>query len=295
MKKFAIITDTGSDLERELREQYDIDYLCMHYIVDGVDYEASLDWKPYSAPEFYNLMRNGKRITTAQVNVEAYKEKFRKYASEGYDILSISTSSEISAGVNSSFAARDEVLKEFPDTKIICIDALRTCYALGLLVIHASELRSEGKTIEEVAEWIEKNKLTAHMEGTVENLKWLRQSGRVTATSAFFAGLLNIKPIIIADSLGRNFAVEKVKGRRASINRMADRVKERISDVPYQRIFISHADNIEDAKILEQAVKERLGDVDIHIGYVGPGVGASVGPGMLSINFFGCEVTLNKK
>ena len=294
MRDYVVLTDTGCDLEKELRDEYNIEYIPMHFIVDGVQYDASLDWQPFSVTEYYNLMRDGKRITTAQINVEEYKERFVKYLSEGKDILYVATSSRISASINSAMTAAEEIVKDYPDAKIICVDALRACYALGLLAIRAAELKAEGKTIEENAKWIEENKLTVHMEGTVENLKWLRQAGRVSATSAFFAGILNIKPIIVADALGRNFAVEKVKGRRTSINRIADRVKEEISDVPYQRIFISHADNLEDAKLMEEAIKERLGDVKIHIGYVGPGVGSAVGPGMLSINFFGSEVTLNK-
>lgn len=295
MRKYVILTDTGSDLDKCFRQQYDIEYVPMRYSVDGVDYAADLDWENFSAKEFYDMMRNGKRFITAQVNVATYKKAFEKYLAAGYDVLSVSTSSEISASINASRVAREEVLKEYPDGKIVCVDSLRACYALALLCIRAAELREEGKTIEETAAWIEENRLTVNMIGSVDKLTYLKQAGRVSAASAFFGGLLNIKPIIIADAKGRNFALEKVKGRKNSFNRIAEMMKENFKDVPYQRVMISHADCLEEAEELKKLCYEKLGkEVEVHIGYVGSCVGASVGPGMIGVYFFGKEVTINK-
>ncbi|MBQ7949211.1 MAG: DegV family protein [Clostridia bacterium] len=296
MNKYVIVTDTACDLEKSFREEFSIEYVQMHYALDGQDYLASLDWNPISAPDFYDLMRNGKRFITAQVNIEQYKEAFKEYIEEGYDVLYIACSSRISASINASLMARKEILEEYPNAKIICVDSLRACYALGLLVIRAAELRGEGKTIEEVAEWVEQNRQTVHMIGSVDKLTWLKQAGRVSATSAFFGGLLNIKPIIIADAQGRNFAIEKLKGRKNSFNRIVEMAKEEFVDVPYQRVFISHADCLEEAEQLKKMLLEALGkDIPVHIGYVGPGVGASVGPGMIGVYFYGNEVTVNKE
>lgn len=296
MKKYVILTDTGSDLDKCFRDQYDIEYVPMRFSLDGVDYEADLDWSHFSAKEFYDMMRNGKRFITAQVNVATYKKAFEKYLSQGYDVLYVACSSEISASINASRVAREEVLKNYPDGKIICVDTLRACYALSLLCIRAAELRAEGKTIEETAAWIEDNRLTVNMIGSVDKLTYLKQAGRVSAASAFFGGLLNIKPIIIADAKGRNFALEKVKGRRTSLNRIAEMMKENYLEQPYQRIMISHADCLEEAEELKRLCEEKIGkELTVHIGYVGSCVGASVGPGMLGVYFFGKEVTVNKE
>lgn len=296
MKKYVIVTDTGCDLESKFRQEYDVEYVTMRFSTEGKDYEADLDWSHFPAPDFYNRMRNGQRFITAQVNVATYKKAFQKYLDEGYDILSLSTSSGLSASVEASRVAKDELLKEYPDAKIICVDCLRACYALGLLAIRASELRAEGKTIEETAQWIEENKLKVNMIGSVDKLTYLKQAGRVSAASAFFGGLLNIKPIIVADALGRNFAAEKVKGRRTSFERIAQLVKEAYEDAPYQRLWISHADCLEEAEELKGIILEKLGkEIDVHIGYVGVCVGATVGPGMLGVFFYGKEVTLNKE
>lgn len=296
MRKFIILTDSGCDLDQELRTKYDIEYVFMRFSCEEADYAADLDWKQISAKDFYNSMRGGKRFITAQVNVESYKAAFEKYVQEGYDVLSVSTSSRISSGIQASFVARDEILQKYPDAKIICVDALRACFALGLLAIRASELRAEGKTIEETAAWINENKLTVNMIGSVDKLTYLRQAGRVSAASAFFGGLLNIKPIIIADALGQNFATAKVKGRKVSLEKIAEMAKEAYEDVPYQRVMISHADCLEEAEELKEMFLKQLGkEVDVHIGYVGPCVGSAVGPGMIGIYLFGKEVTINKE
>lgn len=294
MKKWVIITDSCSDLSKEFRDKYGIDYVPLHYSFDGRQVVASLDWEEISAPEFYNIMRNGTRIISSQATTIQFKEKFEEYAKEGYDILYIGCSSKLSGSIVQSYPARDEVMAKYGN-KIICIDALISSHGEALLCVVASELKEGGASIDEVAEWVENNKLTVHQEGSVDKLIYLKQAGRVSASSAFFGGLLNIKPIIISDAKGANVAVEKVKGRLNSIKRAVERVMENWVDCAHQKIFIGHADCIEDAKIIEAELRKALGDkrVDINIDYIGPCVGASVGPGMFGIYYFGIPETLN--
>ena len=258
MKKFVIITDSCSDLERELREKYEIDYVPMSFRCEGKEYVADLDWKELSAPDFYDMMRKGKIFKTAQVNANQYREAFEKYIESGCDILSISCSSGLSNSVNESRKVANELKEKYPDSKIYCIDSLNSCYGLGLLCITASELRKEGLSIEEVAEYIEKNKLKMNQECTVEKLTYLKNAGRVSATSAFFGGLLSVKPIIISDVNGQNNAVEKVKGRKTSFSRIAERVKERIAECEYQEIYVVHGDFEEDAKEFAEEIRKVL-------------------------------------
>ena len=292
MKKFVIVTDSCSDLSLDLREKYSVDYIPMHFSFNDADYVADLDWGTFSPREFYDVMRNGTRIFTSQVNAQEYVEAFEAYINEGYDILSISCSAALSASVKASYAARDTVMEKYPDAKIICIDSLISCGGLALLCMKAAMLRDEDKTIEEVAAWVEENKLNFHQEATVDKLIYLKQSGRISAASAFFGGLLNIKPIIISDVKGRNVSVEKVKGRSVSIKRLAERFAESYveCDLP---IIISHADSLEDAEAARAELLKLYPNADIIIGYVGPIVGASVGPGTLCIYYYGTKETFD--
>ena len=293
MNDFVIISDSGCGLVKEEREKHGIEYVNMYYCYDGKTVPASNDWEELSAKEFYDLMRAGKRITTAQVTMQSYTEAFEKAINDGKDVLYIGTPAVLSNGVNSSMIVRDQLREKYPDATIICIDAYTCCFGLGMICIKASELRAEGKSIEETAKWVEDNRARFHQEGTVDKLDYLKRAGRVSAASAFFGGLLNIKPIIICDAKGRNAAVEKVKGRKTSLNRIVERFKERYVSGVCKQIYISHADCLEDAEILKSMIQEVVNgeEVEIIIGHVVSPIGATVGPGMIGLYFYGKEIS----
>ena len=226
MRKFVIVTDSCSDLSKDLRDKYNVEYIQMHVIIDEKEYMADIDFNEIPYHDFYELMRNGTRITTAQVTALEFEAKFEEYVKNDLDVLYISCSGTLSASIKASIVAKNAVLQRHPEAQIICVDSLNSCFGLGIMCMIASEKRDEGMTIEEVANWLEENKLTVNQECTVEKLTYLKQAGRVSAAKAFFGGLLNKKPIIISDALGRNHALETVKGRRASMERIADRMKE---------------------------------------------------------------------
>ncbi len=293
MKKYIIITDSCSDLGSALREKYDIQYAPMHYVCEGEDHIASLDLTDEEWHEFYESMRNGKRMKTAQVAQKDFEIIFEKAINDGYDVLYIACASGLSASIHSSRIVRDELLAKYPDAKIVCVDSLNSCMGLGILCITAAEMRAAGKSIDEVAAWLEEHKLEMHQEATVDKLTYLKQAGRVSATSAFFGGLLNIKPIIISNVKGENQAVEKVKGRHTSIVRLAERMQEDYRDVPYQKVFVVHADCLDELQDLKKEIVARIPALEgkIETSWIGPCVGISVGPGTMAVYFFGNEVT----
>ena len=293
MKKYVKVTDSCADLNADLRKKYDIEYLCMRVIEGVVDRPADLDWQFMPAKTFYDKMRQGVRFTTSQITASYYAEAFEKYVKEGCDVLSISCSSALSGSYKASLVARDKVLAAHSDAKIICIDPLNACIGLGLICITASKLRAEGKSIEETAQFIEDNKLKMNQFATADDLVYLKRAGRVAPTSAFFGGLLKIKPIIISDALGQNAAVEKVKGRGPALNRLLQLFKEHYKSFPYQVVAVAHADCPAEAEEFAKKIIELLPDKDVEvlIDYIGPIVGATVGPGTLAVYFYGDEVT----
>lgn len=297
MRKFVIVTDSCSDLNKALRQQYDVDYIPMHLTINGErDTIADLDFEEIPYKEYFQMLRDGVRIKTAQITAMEYKQAFRKYLEQDCDILSISCSSALSASIKASQAAREELLQEFPEAKIYCIDSLNACFGLGILCMIASDMRRDGKTIDEVAAWLEENKLKSNQECTVEKLTYLKNAGRVSAAKAFFGGLLNKKPIIISDAIGQNHAIETVKGRRASMERLAERVFERYEDHPYQKVVICHADDQAAAEEFRAVIEAKFQgkELNIHMDKIGPIIGTSAGPGTIAIYFIGKEVTENK-
>ena len=296
MNKFAIITDSCADLTKELRQKYDIDYVNMRYIYDDNDVPASLDWEYMPYRDFYDLMRNGTRVKTAQVPNADYEEKFTAYLEKGYDILSISCSSALS----SSFAASEKIAEslkaKYPERKIYCVDALNSCMGEGIINLWASNMRAAGKTVDEVYAEIEAHKLEVNQFATVQDLTYLKRAGRVKAAAAFFGGLMQVKPIIISDAKGQNFAVEKVKGRKPSISRIIELFVESYNrQADFKNVYVTHADDEETAKAIKTELEAKLGaDVKVSIGVIGPIVGASVGPGTICIYGFGKKVTVNE-
>ncbi|MBE7060913.1 MAG: DegV family protein [Clostridiales bacterium] len=297
MNKFAIITDSSSDLVKSFRDEFDIECIPIRFFHNDKEYAADPDWTAMPVKEFYDIVRSGVRIRTSQISTVACKETFEKYLKEGYDILSISCTGALSSTVNVCYRTRDELSPLYPERKIICIDSCISSAGLGILCLKASLLRKEGKSIEEVAEWVENNKKFIHQEGSVDKLSYLKAAGRISAASAFFGGLLSIKPMIISDVHGYNVAIEKVKGRKNSIIRTAERVAQNYTGEGYPDIFIHNTDCYEDALLVKQEILARVNvkEEQIHIGNINAAIGASVGPGMFGVYFYGKEVTFDSK
>lgn len=293
MRDYVILSDSCCDLDADLRKKYGIEYIPMRIIFGDTDIPASLDWEKISPKEFYDMMRGGVRVRTAQINADEFKEAFSKYLDEGKDVMYIACSSALSNSYKSSLMAHDMLAQERPDGKIVCIDSRNACLGLGMICMTASELRAEGKSIDETAQYIESHKQEVNQFATVESLNYLKRAGRVSTTSAVFGGLLQVKPIIISDADGQNVAVEKVKGRKNSLVRLADLFKETYRSNPHQRICIGHADAPEAAEELKTLVKERMPEegVEVITAGIGPIIGATTGPGTLAVYCYGKEIT----
>lgn len=284
---FCIITDSTSDLSLELREKYGIDYCKMEFSEGDKHYHASLDWDEISCKEFYDSMRQGKRYKTVQVPVKTFDEKFREHLDKGEDILYIACSSGLSGSINTAKVISEELRSSYPGRKIVCIDSLISGLGQGSMAIKASELKNEGKTLEETASWIEEHKLFFNQYGTVESLEYLKSAGRVTASSAFFGNLFAVKPILISDLEGHNLAVKKVKGRKSSLDELAIMSAKYIENPLDQTIYVGHADDEEAAKATADKIKELIPGANISFYVIGPIVGASVGPGTVIVFYYG--------
>ena len=159
----------------------------------------------------------------------------------------------------------------------------------GLLVTLADQKRRTGASIEEVRDYVEDTKLHVCHWFTVDDLNHLKKGGRVSATAAFLGTMLGIKPIMHVDNAGRLIPVDKQRGRKASVRRLADEMQRLAINPAEQKVYISHGGCEEDAKTLANIIRERMGTTDITIGYVGPVIGAHSGPGTLALFFLGTE------
>lgn len=292
MKKFQVLTDSTSDVEKKYRDEYDFDYLKMVFRLKDREYDADVDWNEISAHDYYDSMRNGNRFITGLVKTEEFETKFKKYLDMGLDILYIACSSKLSGSLNNGKAIAKDLLEKYPGRKIICIDSLRSTYGQGQIAIAAAKLALEGLDIEQANKIIEDTKLNYQTYATVGSLEWLKKAGRVKASTAFFGNLFGVKPIIVGDALGNNYAYKKVKGRKASLDDIISTVKERIVNPNEATVYVEHADCIKDCQYVVDTIKETVNPKEIIIGNVGPIIGATTGPDTILVSFYGEKVTI---
>lgn len=291
MNKVKIITDSCSDLSGELLTKYDIDYAKMTTVCEGVQQEASLLWEYYSPKELYDKIRNGIRVTTTQVPPEEFTRIFDLYIND-YDIVYIGCSTKQSGSVNTAAVIAKQYKEKYPDSSIYCIDSLNASIGEGMLAIKAAEMRDEGKSAKEIFDSVSAMRNNVCEFITVHTLEYLRRCGRVKATAAFFGNLMGVKPILISDANGAQTPVKKVKGRKNSFTEIVDLMKESITDSKDQTIYLVHADC--DPAEIEALKNETLSKIkckDVLPLYIGPIIGASVGPDAIGLFAFGTEVT----
>ena len=293
MNKFMVITDTTSDLYKELRVKYNIEYLMMSFNDGTNQYDADIDFGEMSAKDFYDKMRNGTTFKTSQVQMKEIGHKLAKYLSQGQDVLYVACSSQLTGSCNFVRISSPDLLDRYPERKIICFDSLRSTGGEGLIAIRASQLADEGKTVEEAYKILNEEKLNYNTICTVDSLEWLKKAGRVKSSRAFFGNLFGVKPIIVADANGNNFAFTKVKGRNNSLDFIVNEVKTRIINPSEQMVFVEHADDLEAAEYLKKKIEEEVKPKEIIVTNIGPIIGATVGPNSVIVSFYGEKVTLN--
>ena len=286
---YVFMTDSDSDMPYRYVDDLGISMVYMPYILEGKEYFEDLG-RAGSQKAYFDNMRSGAVPVTSLLPTAAYVEYFEPILQEGKDILFLSFSSQLSGTIQNIYAAQESLLEKYPERKMIVVDTLSISAPQTFLILRAHELYRAGKTMEEVAKWVEENKLKAHAWFTVEDLKYLRRGGRISAVAATMGTVLDLKPIITLNKEGKLVNVEKVQGRKRAMRLIADRLAENIEDAENQKIFVIHADAKEDAERLEALIRERVPAIkEIEIVFVGSVIGAHCGPGTIAACFMGKE------
>ena len=286
---YVLMTDSDSDLPYRLKVELDIPVVYMPYSLDGKEYfddlGQSIDHKTY-----YDKMRAGASPVTASLNEASYEEIFEPIFADGKDILFIAFSSKMSSTIVAMRSTLERLQQKYPERKYRVVDTLSISAPQTILVIKAHRLYKEGKSMDEVAEWVEQNKLRTQAWVTVDDLKYLKRGGRIKPVAAAMGTMLNIKPIIIESKDGLMVSVDKVRGRHKALSYLAEKAAENVEDPANADMIIIHADAPEDAAILKEKLLAAIpGLTDIATENVGPVIGAHSGPGTIAVCFFGKE------
>lgn len=285
-ENFVILTDSGSDISPENAEKWGIEVMPLLFSVNDCE---PIPGDKADIKQFYEEIRKGSKTSTCACNYADAEAYLRKISESGKDILCISFSSGLSSTYNNVKLAAEDISEDFPDRKIYVVDSLAASLGLGLLCLYASRMRADGKTIDEVRDFIEENKLHLCHNFTVDDLFYLKRGGRVSAATAVVGSMLSIKPLLHVDNEGHLVSIGKARGRKAALSALAETAAKNSLDPREQTVLISHGDCAEDAEYLAELVRERLSPKEVIIDYIGPVIGSHSGAGTVAIFYLGAE------
>ncbi|MCI6535527.1 DegV family protein [Blautia obeum] len=286
MNDYVITVNSTVDLPKEWLEERHIPVIPLKYTIDGETYKGM---EGLSSKEFFQKLREGKMAVTSQVNPEEAKEALKAFLKEGKDILHLAFSSGLSGTYNSMRIAAEELEEEYPERKVIVIDTLCACLGEGLLLYYALKRKGEGKSIEEVAQWAEENKLHVCHNVAIDDLNHLQRGGRVSKTTAILGTMVQVKPIIHMDDKGLLQVIGKERGRKKALNKIVDMAVEQAKGWENDIIMITHGDCAEDAEYVAELVRKKMGIENILVNNIGEVIGSHTGPGVVAVFCMGSK------
>ncbi|NLL75642.1 MAG: DegV family protein [Clostridiales bacterium] len=292
MNKYILSCCSTADLTKEHFEEIDVHYICFHYEMDGQTYSDDLGQSmPFE--EFYNRMARGADTKTSQVNADEFEAYFESFLAEGYDILHVCLSSALSGVINSANIAKAVLHEKYPERKIYIVDSLGASSGYGLIMDTLSQMRKDGKDIDELHIWIEQNKLKLHHWFFSTDLSFYIKGGRISKTAGTIGTVLNICPLLNMDNQGRLIPRYKLRGKKKVIQAIVDKMVECAENgLDYSgKCYISQSGCIEDAEAVARLIEERFKKLNgkVEINYVGTTIGSHTGPGTVALFFWGSE------
>ncbi len=287
MKDYVLFSDATLDLPGDVVEQLEIQVIPMTVNQDGTEFAHYPDCREMPLDTFYANLKNGSLPVTSQITPAMYEELFTPWLKEGKDILYICFSSGLSGTYQSSVVAAQMLMDRYPERKIVSIDSLSASVGEGLLVYLAGQKYQEGMALDDLARWVNENRMKVEHWFTVEDLFHLNRGGRLSAVSAVVGTALKIKPVLSVDEEGRLFVAAKQRGQKKAWDHMIGRLKEQAIDPRTQTVIVGHANCPESAEKLKEMLLEQGLVKDVLISQIGPVIGTHVGSGMLALVFMG--------
>ncbi len=293
MNKFAIIADGSCDLNEKFQKDYDIRIIPGHInYPDQQDAPFILKWENTERDAFYKaLSKNPDGFSTAPPNIEEFKRVFTEYAEKGEDVLCITISGGISGACDFATQAKNEVVKSYPNARIVIVDSLRFSAGHGLLVILAAKLRASGHNIDQVVAYLEENKNRIHQCGWLDDLSFVAKKGRLTHSKAFFGKLAGVKPIGEFDYNGLTTVIGKVKGAKKAYSVLLNYMENTIENASEQTIFIAQTSRYPQAEKYKEMIMERFHPKEVIINDVFPSCGINIGPGLMAAYYIGKPIS----
>ena len=284
---FMVFADGSANLPGSLLEGITI--LPSTYTINDISYTYLGDIENFDMHSYYDGLRAGNVIKTSLLNTELFLESFIPYLKQGKDIVYVAMSSGISGTYNAARIAADELMQEFPERYVHIVDSHGCGFGSGMLAVKAAELSRQGVPVREASGQLDDLVEHCCQYFTVDDLNFLKRTGRLSGAAAMIGTALNIKPVLYGDSSGHIVSCQNCHGRKKAVQALAEKYRIKRIDGPEQRVYISNGDCMEDAEKLKNMILEITPEVPVLISPHEPFSGSHVGPGMLGLFFFGKE------
>lgn len=280
-----LFADSSCDLPLAFFKEHGVELISLQVHIDDKEFKDLITIQPETV---YNEIRAGKMPKTSQATPQFIENLFIELAESGESGIYIALSSELSGTYQTAVMMCEQVKEKYPNLDLTIIDSRCVSVGYGMAVMTAVDLIKKGKPKDVIVEIVKEQ--CQHMEHlfTVEDLDFLAKGGRLSRSSAFIGGLLNIKPLLHVED-GKLVPLEKIRGKKKLLKRMLDVMEERGVDLENQLIGISHGDDEATALEVKQMIEERFGAKKFYINLIGSVVASHAGPGTLAFFF------LNKK
>lgn len=276
MSKVALITDSTVNLPENFVKEYSITVVPQVLIWGEETFEDGIDIQP---AEFYKRLENAKQMpSTSQVTPRSFLEAYQTHLDKGDEILAVLLSEKLSGTIASALQAQ----QSFQGAPIEIVDAYTTSLALGFVVLKTAEAIQQGANLKEAKETAEQARGHVGIVFAVDTLEFLHRGGRIGSASRFLGTALNIKPILEVRD-GRVEAVERVRTRAKSLNRLVELVEQGINGSKPVRLAALHANSHDEAQELLKQASNRIESIQTIFAEVSPVIGTHTGPGTVGL------------
>ncbi len=288
MRDFILATDSDTEIPYKYADDHNIPVFLMPYTVDGQEKLFDLG-RNTDFDAFYAQLTNGAEAITSTRPPADIADFFRDMVKQGKDVLYLSFSSALSGHYDLCHLARKIVQEEYPDARIEIVDTLRISMGAGELVMFAQVLKDQGKSLDEIKNWVLENRLRAHAWFSVDDLNYLKRGGRLSSAAAAIGTILDVKPILRLNNEGKIVAADKVKGNKKILRFFLETIQQYVEEPEAQTAFVLHASNMDAAVRMKELIQENVPFAGVEIQDVGPVIGCHTGPGVLAVIFMGKE------
>ena len=283
--KTAIVTDSNSGITQAEAEKLGVTVIPMPVLIDGDLYYEDLT---LSQEQFYEKLKSDANVSTSQPNPVDVGEIWSKLLKSYDEIICIPMSSGLSETCHtlSHFAESEDNFKG----KVFVVDNQRISITQRQSVYDALKMANEGKTAQEIYEYLMQTKMQSSIYIMVATLKYLKKGGRLTPAVAAIGTLLKIKPVlqIQGEKLDQFAKVRKVSDAKTTmIKAVKHDLETRFADLRAQGkivLHIAHTENVEEAEKFKDEILEEFPDLEVK--FIDPlslSVSCHIGPGALAI------------